>query len=91
MRHDQLFKKLLEKFLRDFLELFFPDVAARLDFGIVQFLDKELPMDFPRGTTRERRRPGSAPRAFVTRAQVDPDRPAPRKPARGRSARRFPL
>ena len=52
MRHDQLFKKLLEKFLRDFLELFFPDVAARLDFGTVQFLDKELTIDFPRGTTR---------------------------------------
>ena len=53
MRHDQLFKRLLEKFLKDFLELFFPDVAERLDFGTVQFLDKELPMDFPRGTTRE--------------------------------------
>ncbi len=53
MGHDQLFKAILEKFLKDFLELFFPDVAARLDFGTVQFLDKELPMDFPRGTTRE--------------------------------------
>jgi len=53
MGHDQLFKKLLESFLKDFLELFFPDVDERLDFGTVQFLDKELPMDFPRGTTRE--------------------------------------
>ena len=53
MRHDQLFKKLLENFLKDFLELFFPDVAERLDFGTVQFLDKELTTDFPRGTTRE--------------------------------------
>ena len=53
MGHDQLFKTLLEKFLKDFLQLFFPDVAARLDFGTVQFLDKELTTDFPRGTTRE--------------------------------------
>ncbi len=53
MGHDQLFKAVLEKFLKDFLELFFPDVAERLDFGTVRFLDKELPMDFPRGTTRE--------------------------------------
>ena len=53
MRHDQLLKKLLEKFLKDFLELFFPDVAERLDFETEQFLDKELTTDFPRGTTRE--------------------------------------
>ncbi len=53
MGHDQLFKAVLEKFLKDFLELFFPDVAERLDYETVQFLDKELPMDFPRGTTRE--------------------------------------
>jgi predicted transposase YdaD len=51
--HDQLFKMLLEKFLKEFLELFFPAVARRLDFGTVEFLDKELPLDFTKGTTRE--------------------------------------
>jgi len=30
--HDQLFKTILEALLRDFLELFFPKEAARLDF-----------------------------------------------------------
>lgn len=53
MGHDQLFKKVLEKFLKEFLELFFPSVARRLDFGAVELLDKELPLDFPKGTTRE--------------------------------------
>ena len=53
MGHDQLFKAILEKFFKDFLELFFPAVAERLDFGTVEFLDKELPLDFPKGTTRE--------------------------------------
>jgi len=51
--HDQLFKRVLEKFLKEFLELFFPAVARRLDFGTVTFLDKELPLDFPKGTTRQ--------------------------------------
>ena len=53
MGPDQLFKKVLEKFLEEFLELFFPSVARRLDFGTVEFLDKELPLDFPKGTSRE--------------------------------------
>jgi len=51
--HDQLFKALLEKFFRDFLELFFPAVAERLDFGTLAFLDKGLFADLPQGPTRE--------------------------------------
>ena len=51
--HDQLFKALLEKFFRDFLELFFPKVAERLDFETLVFLDKELFADLPQGPTRE--------------------------------------
>ena len=53
MGHDQLFKALLEKFFRDFLELFFPKVAERLDFGTFVFLDKELFADLLQGPTRE--------------------------------------
>jgi hypothetical protein len=53
VRHDQLFKWLMEKFFRDFLELFFPSVAARLDFGTLTFLDKELFVDLPEAPTRE--------------------------------------
>ena len=53
MGHDQLFKALLEMFFRDFLELFFPAVAERLDFGTLVLLDKELFANLPQGPTRE--------------------------------------
>jgi len=33
--------------------LFYPDVAARLDFGRVTFLDKEVFTDVPQGSRRE--------------------------------------
>ena len=41
MRHDQLFKTLLEAFLPDFLTLFFPKDAKHLDFSEVRFLKSE--------------------------------------------------
>ena len=53
MPQDQLFKELLRAFFREFLELFYPDVAARLDFGRVTFLDKETFTDLPEGSRRE--------------------------------------
>ena len=53
MGHDQLFKEFLPAFFRNFLELFCPDIAARLDFGTVHFLEKELFTDFPEGNLRE--------------------------------------
>ena len=42
MGHDQLFKRFFHEFLQDFLELFYPDVAARLDFTTLEFLDKYM-------------------------------------------------
>ncbi len=53
MGHDQLFKELLQTYLQAFLELFFPDVAARLDFASHRFVDKEVFTDFPEGSRRE--------------------------------------
>ncbi len=53
MGHDQVFKGVLRRFLRDFLELFFPEFAARLDFESLQFEDKELFKGFPDGLRRE--------------------------------------
>jgi hypothetical protein len=50
--HDQLFKDLLRAFFREFMELFFPDAAARLDFSTVVFLDKEVFTDLPTGRQR---------------------------------------
>jgi hypothetical protein len=53
MSHDQLFKDLLRNFFREFMETFFPDVAARLDFNRITFLDKEVFTDLPEGEQRD--------------------------------------
>ena len=53
MPQDQLFKELIQTFFREFMELFYPNIAARLDFGTVSFLDKELFTDLPDGARRE--------------------------------------
>jgi predicted transposase/invertase (TIGR01784 family) len=53
MPFDPVFKELLKAFFREFLELFFPEAAARLDFSEVTFLDKELFTHLPEGALRE--------------------------------------
>ena len=40
--HDRLFKELLTTFFVEFLELFFPKLAAELEPGSLEFLDKEI-------------------------------------------------
>jgi hypothetical protein len=50
--YDQMFKAILRRFLREFLELFFPSVAARLDFESMELVDKELFKGFPDGVPR---------------------------------------
>lgn len=44
--HDRLFKEFLHRFLPDFLWIFFPAEAERLNFATLQFLDKELIINF---------------------------------------------
>ena len=53
MTHDQLFKELLRNFFPDFLRLFLPEEAKRLDLRRLSFVDKEMFTDFPRGKRRE--------------------------------------
>ncbi len=53
MGHDQLFKEILRGFFREFLELFFPDVAGRLDFDSLGFPNREVFTAFPEGQRRE--------------------------------------
>jgi len=53
MGHDQIFKGVLRRFFQDFLELFFPEFAARLDFESLEFPDKGLFKGFPDGVPRE--------------------------------------
>ena len=50
--HDQLFKQVLEAFFADFLRLFAPETAARLDLTTVTFLNPEVFTDIPQGGRR---------------------------------------
>ncbi len=47
--HDQRFKALLQEFLAEFFELFFPNWAKQFDFSRVEWLDKELFPNPPEG------------------------------------------
>jgi hypothetical protein len=38
---DQVFKELLREFFPDFVRLFYPQIAAQLDWSTLRFLDKE--------------------------------------------------
>jgi hypothetical protein len=53
MGHDQLFKDILRSFFQEFLELFYSEVEARLDFETLRFLDKEVFTSLPEGSSRE--------------------------------------
>ena len=50
--HDQIFKRLIEAFFQEFMELFCPDEAALMDFSRVEFLGKEHFTDTSRGLRR---------------------------------------
>ncbi len=51
--HDRLFKLLLTTFFVEFIEMFLPEVAAYLDRGTIEFLDKELFTDLTSGERHE--------------------------------------
>jgi hypothetical protein len=51
--HDRLFKELLTTFFVEFLELFFPEVAAYLERDTLEFLDKEIFTDLTEGDRYE--------------------------------------
>ena len=51
--HDQLFKEILGEFFPEFIELFFPQMAAYLDRGSVEFLPVELFTDLTAGAVFE--------------------------------------
>jgi hypothetical protein len=50
--HDRIFKEFLHRFLPEFLNLFFPEEAAKLDFSSLLFLDQELVVNLPGQTLR---------------------------------------
>src|SRR5437588_7415774 len=50
--HDERFKLILREFLREFFELFLPDLAGQLDFAAAVWLQQELITDPPAGEKR---------------------------------------
>lgn len=50
--HDRLFKELITTFFIEFIELFFPEVAAYLEPDPLEFLDKEIFTDIISGERR---------------------------------------
>lgn len=50
--HDGLYKVLLRTFFREFMELFFPEAAAAIDFDHVEFLSEEVVVDLTGGTKK---------------------------------------
>jgi hypothetical protein len=52
INHDQRFKQVLEAFFRDFVSLFDPATAARLDWSTLTFRNPETFTDIPQGERR---------------------------------------
>ncbi|MBC8134570.1 MAG: hypothetical protein H8F28_01615 [Fibrella sp.] len=50
--HDPVIKQVLQTFIAEFFDLFYPEIAARLNFATVQWLDKEVFTDPPGGNQR---------------------------------------
>jgi predicted transposase YdaD len=50
--HDQLFKDVLRAFFPQFLQIFFPDIAASIDLDGVSFRESEIFTDVPEGERR---------------------------------------
>ncbi|MEK3697519.1 Rpn family recombination-promoting nuclease/putative transposase [Paenibacillus sp. FSL R10-2199] len=51
--HDEAFKKLLETFFKEFIELFFPELDSMLDYSESRFLMQELLVDIVGEEARE--------------------------------------
>jgi len=53
MGHDQIWKDVIWTFFEPFIRLFFPQVAAALDFSTAQLIEGEVFTDVPEGNRRE--------------------------------------
>ena len=81
--HDRLFKEFLHRFLREFMEIFFPVEAARLDFTTVAFLQQELVINLPGQVLRltdvvaELNTLDGEPEAIILHVDVEANKPKP--------------
>ncbi len=49
MDNDQMFKVLIQSFFKEFMELFLPSLAGRIDYPSADFLMQEIFTDLPKG------------------------------------------
>lgn len=81
--HDRLFKEFFHRFLREFMEIFFPKEAARLDFSTLSFLRQELAINLPKQVLRitdvvaEINTLDGKPEAIILHIDVEANKPKP--------------
>ncbi|MEZ4726140.1 MAG: hypothetical protein R3E79_03285 [Caldilineaceae bacterium] len=81
--HDRIFKEFLERFLPEFMRIFFPEEAARLDFSTVTFLRQELVITLPGQVMRitdvvaEVKTLAGEPETIIVHVEVEANRPKP--------------
>lgn len=81
--HDRIFKEFLERFLPQFMQLFFPEEAARLDFRTVTFLRQELFITLPNQVMRitdivaEIKTLTGEPEVVIVHVEVEANKPHP--------------
>ena len=80
--HDRLFKELLESFFADFVEIFFPEAYAAMEWGNIKFLQREIFTDVTMGDkhlvdilveTKLKDEPGIVLIHFENQAQKQPN------------------
>jgi hypothetical protein len=81
--HDRLFKEFLQRFLPEFLEIFFPAEAARLDLATLTFPQQELMVNLPEQVLRitdvvaEVNTREGEPEAIIVHVEVEANEPKP--------------
>ena len=81
--HDRIFKEFLERFLPDFIRIFFPTEAARLDFSTTNFLRQELVITLPGQVLRitdvvaEVKTLDGEPETIIVHLEVEANKPKP--------------
>lgn len=81
--HDRIFKEFLERFLPQFIRLFFPEEAARLHFSTVTFLRQELVITLPGQMLRitdvvaEMKTLDGEPETIIVHVEVEANKPKP--------------
>lgn len=81
--HDRLFKEFLERFLPDFMRIFFPEEAAKLDFSTLTFPRQELLINVPRQLLRitdiiaEAKTYAGEPEVIIIHIEIEANDPKP--------------